>query len=267
MYRTARSLLANISFGVIVAALAVGVLTTPAHAASSSLMKYSLEVSGFGGMTYPQVYASASMPELYVYQGYLYRPGVVNAIYPGPAVYPVEKVKVPSANTVAAIEAVYAAAVAPAGGFGRPPIEDAPTTRITVRTPAGTRTITVYLPSIIAAELEGWVGAEKADARRKLAAALDLAYALEGPGTMYRPARLELWRTSFTVDPGIGSGAPLKFRIKPSSSAVRGCETVSASALPKGANQISTYRFPDGKLSQAVFRPVLPGEKGCQRVK
>jgi hypothetical protein len=193
-----------------------------------------------------------------VHNGYRYR----QTSNSDAAVASVERARIPAEKLVAAIQAVYDAAVEPTNGFGRVPVEDAPTTVIKVSTPAGTREVVVYQPTMVWGELERWVGAEAAAARRKLAAALESAYALNGRGSSYRPSQVEFWRANYMV-----AGAPqsLTLRTMPKASKLEGCAVLPSVAVPRSASIYSWYRLPDGTRTQAFLRPVLPGEVPCGR--
>ena len=244
-------------------------ITTPAQANATNRVSVTL-IGGYA----PKAAIGARLPVLYVYGERSYRPGAVIAVYPGPAVEPVEQITYARAVVDRAALSLFNTLVTPAGGWGEPPVADVPATRIDVTVKGRTRTV-----SIPALGLEGagsvtntagpGVTAAQRSARQRVLNALNAFDALSGPSTMYRPSRYEIWPSRITTtDPALSGGLDeLSSVIEWSKApAVRdgGCAIVTS--IPRGANQASWYRNPAaGVWFTAQFRPVLPGEQACRR--
>jgi hypothetical protein len=193
---------------------------------------------------------------VYVQNGKLLLPGREAHLVPQMTIRNVN-----AADLIARTDALYDAAVEPPGGFGTIPVNGLTSTKITVTTARGTRSVTVqaftYQPGF-----DYVVGAEAGRARKALYDAVNELRAIPGPTAVYKPSRIELWRQNVT--PGVG---PVRLRITPTPSATPGCSSVPASSIPAGTPRSSSFRLPNAKVFQAFIRPVLPGETTCGRSK
>ena len=234
--------------------------TSPLPPTRPSVSGYSLDVSNFGGYVFSVGQAMGRLPLVYIRNGVVYRAKATS----GRAVPEVEQFNADPAALIAAVQAVYDTAVEPENGFTRVPVEDAPVTLITVRTPAGARSVWIYQPTAVWDRLEDYVGAEQGAARRALAAALTKVYELDGTRRAYRPTRVEFWPDHFSVE----GRNKVRLRSAPRSSGYEGCFVLPTGAIPTSAKFGDAYVLPRGGstgVTTAVVRPVLPGEKPCLR--
>jgi hypothetical protein len=222
----------------------------------------------FEGGFAPVEFLRTRTPAVLLVGDRLYSGGVVPAVYPGPAVSPIEERTVNRSAATRRARAVYDALRTPSGGWGQPPVADAPTVVVTATVDGRTRKASV--PSLGIDAAGTGVTAEQSQAREKLRRALDALETLSGRGAMYRPRQLEAWvLTEYEIagkGPQIGEefiSDPLAWPVGVPSRP--GCNVMSAAKLPSGSNQASTYTVDGVKSFRAVFRPVLPGEKPCRR--
>lgn len=228
--------------------------------------KVFVRVDNVGGYL-PLEYSYTLTPSTLLVDTKLYRPGVVTLIYPGPAVLPIEERIVSATSATARARAIYAALVTPRGGWGTPSVADAPTAVVTVTVDGKTRTASV--PSFGFNTVGNGVTAAQAAARTKLQGALNGLEALKGSPRLYRPVNLEAWvlEDGSWDDPGMPAMNPTQPLPWPATvTDNNGCNPIPARLLPAGANQASTFNA-NGHVFRAVFRPVLPGETACKRVR
>jgi hypothetical protein len=241
-----------------------------ADAAVTNSTKYtSMQVRvEFEGGFLPVEYLRTRLPAVLLVGDRLYSGGVITAVYPGPAVAPIEERTVNRSTATRRARAVYDALRTPSGGWGQPPVADAPTIVVTATVDGRTRKASV--PSLGIDSPGIGVTAEQSQAREKLRRALDALETLSGRGSTYRPRQLEAWvLTEYEIvgkGPQIGeefTSDPLAW---PTGVPSRpGCNVMSAAKLPAGSNQASVYNVDGAPSFRAVFRPVLPGEKACRR--
>lgn len=222
------------------------------QAAASAVRVSVTESGGF----FDAEYTVTRLPVVYVQNGKLLLPGRGAELVPKVVIRSVS-----GADLIARTEALYDAAVEPAGGFGTIPVDGLTSTKITVTTARGTRSVTVqafaYQPGF-----DYVVGAEAGRARRALYQAVSELQATPGRSSTYKPSRIELWRQNVT--PGVG---PVTLRITPTPSTTPGCSSVPAASIPASTPRSSSFRLPNKKVFQAFIRPVLPGETTCGRSK
>jgi hypothetical protein len=224
----------------------------------------SVRVEYAGGYV-PMEYLYTRTPSILLVGDRLYLPGIVPAVYPGPAVLPIEERTVSRTTAVRRVEALFAAARTPNGGWGTPPVADAPTVVVTVTHNGRTRTASV--PALGLDNVGPGVTTYQSTARGKLRRALSALESLTGRSTAFRPNRLEAWVLG-SDDIGWNPGEPSTSEplVWPASVGRKpGCNVMPASLLPRGSNQASIYGEGTGATFRAVFRPVLPGEKACGR--
>jgi hypothetical protein len=224
-----------------------------AHGATSSARGMQVTAFETGGRV-EQGYSSSRLPVVHMHEGKLYTPAVRADEVPR-----VRARAVNAAELQLRVNALYDAAVTPAGGFGTLPFDSVTTMRIVVTTERGTRSVTVhgfeYQPG-----LDHLVGVEAGTARKQLYEALNQITALSGRTTAYSASRVELWD-----QPGKPGLIPVKLRTAPTPSATPTCSTLKASAVPSGTARSSAFQLPNKKMFQAFVRPVLPGETPCTR--
>jgi len=262
----------RVIFAVVISLFSVLATTiVPASAATlpptqPAKSKVFVRVDNVGGYL-PLEYTYTLTPSTLLVDTKLYRPGAVALIYPGPAVLPIEERIVSANSATARARAIYAALVTPRGGWGVPAVADAPSAVVTVTVDGKTRTATV--PSFGFNTAGNGVTSAQAAARMKLQGALNGLDVLKGSPRMYRPVNLEAWvlGDGRWDDPGMPSMNPSEPLPWPATATDNnGCNPIPARLLPAGANQASTFTA-NGRVFRAVFRPVLPGETACKRVR
>jgi hypothetical protein len=55
-------------------------------------------------------------------------------------------------------------------------------------------------------------------------------------------------------------------RRNPTATTIAGCLSLLAGSVPSKGTSSSLYRTPDGETTMAFLRPVLPGERACERL-
>jgi hypothetical protein len=227
-----------------------------------------------GGGYQPFFYQHTELPEVVAHGSAIYLPMPITMIYPGPAVNPFEKRMVRASSLRSALRSLYYAAKEPSRGWGYIGIADAPTTTVKVTVDGKTRRVSVYALSM------NWEGKEitasQSLARKRLRAAIDRLSALRGSSSSYSPTMIEGWVTSGIYLPGktakLSPPKPEIFNpdeqfeneiIWPLPSYSTDCMLIDASNFPKEANA-ATIWVSNGDRFKAMFRPVMPGEVGCE---
>jgi hypothetical protein len=210
------------------------------------------------------------LPLVSVYaDGRLITQGPQIAIYPPPALPNVQVQRLDRATVAELLAKADAAGIGAGLDLGRPNVADAPTTRITVATGGGARTVEVVGLTEAGPDDPRLTPAQR-EARAKVAAFVqevtDLSAATGAPeGQPYRPESLAaLARLPERPRPVDWPGPPL-----PGTPAgVAGCVTVSgadaAEVLQAAADATAITPWRSGGKSWSVrFRPLLPDETGC----
>jgi hypothetical protein len=246
-----------------------------------------LQVKQTGGFV-PSSTHVTRLPTVNVYDdGRVITQGPQIAIYPGPALPSLQVQRIDPAAVDTLIDKAVAAGVKSGADLGRPPVADAPTTRFTAVTKAGTQTVDVIALAEAPAEQSGMTAAQKAG-RAKLATLLkeltDLPATLGSAGAAaaepYVPTALAAVATPFVANddpvlsgrpavpwpgpalPGESLGAGLEL----------GCVTVTGDQLvpvltaARQANTATAWSS-GGKQWSVTFRPLLPEETGCEDLK
>jgi hypothetical protein len=243
-----------------------------------------LQVRQMGGFA-PSSTRVTRLPTVSVYDdGRVMTQGPQLDIYPGPALPGLQVQRIDPAAVDTLIDKAVAAGVKSGADLGRPPVADAPTTRFTVVTKAGTQTVDVIALAEAVADQGGMTAAQKAG-RAKLATLLneltDLPATLGSAGAAaaepYVPTALAAVAHPFVANddpalsgqpalpwpgpalPGQSLGAGLEL----------GCVTVTGDQLARvlaavrQANTATAWAS-GGKQWSVTFRPLLPEETGCE---
>ena len=246
--------------------------TLSASADSTATMKppkakVFVRVDNVGGFL-PLEYSYTQIPSTLLVDTKLYRPGAVAMIYPGPALLPIEERIVSINSSAAKARSVYSALVAPKGGWGTPAVADAPSAVVSVTVDGKTRTATIA--SYGFTNVGNGLSAAQSIARSKLQAAISNIDMLKGTSRLFKPLNLEAWviDDSAWSEPGTKSeyGSLDQIPWPNNVSANDGCNVFPTRLLPAEANQISRFSSSVREF-RAVFRPVLPGERACQRAR
>jgi hypothetical protein len=250
----------------------------PESSAPASADALVLRIERIGGFVAPDQMLGR-LPVVSVYaDGRVITQGPQIMIYPGPALPNVLVQQLDPATVGGLAGKAVAAGVRPGADLGQPNVADAPTTRITVAAPGGTRTLDAVALTEAQADDPRLTVAQR-DARAKLAAFVqevsDLSAASGMPEAVpYQPAAVAALARPYakpenglpeqpeaTVWPGPAlPGAALN--------GTTGCVTASGDdaaavlAAAKKANQITPWTS-GGKQWSVTFRPLLPDETGC----
>jgi hypothetical protein len=232
-----------------------------------------LQVRSGGGLM-PIEASVTGIAEFSLYgDGRLITTGPTLDIYPGPALPNMEVRRVSGAEVAALARRALDAGVGNGEDTGTPQVEDAPTTRITVRTSAGPVSTDVLALGLEAGELSRAQRAAR-ERMKDLVDELRNLPAKRGPGRPYEPARIAAvageWRPSADGLPSDPPAVPwpgdaaLPGAPVPGRTAVN-CLVVDAGpvlAAARGANARTPWLSGDARWS-VRFRPLLPDEATC----
>lgn len=207
--------------------------------------------------------------------------GVMIEIYPGPAIAPLQAATISAGQ----IQELFAAAD-DAGlldgeiDYGQPLVTDVPTTTLTLSVNGRTVSQSAYGLSYEDAP-DGNLSADQMAARETLAGFIDSAQALaDAASEQYAPTGVVAYRLSdeaiSTVDEGLEQ-APVAWPIDavptapatPATSpatciAVAGEPAQTLLAVLAQANELTPWLIGTDPPSRMVFRPLLPGDPGCE---
>ncbi|GAA3341538.1 hypothetical protein GCM10020358_33280 [Amorphoplanes nipponensis] len=242
-----------------------------------------LRVSSAGGFV-PADQLVGRLPETSVYaDGRVIFNGPVTLSYPGPALPNVQWGTITPDELRKLLDRAEAAGVRPGADFGQPGVADAPTTEVTVVTPAGKRTVGVMAlrearpddPRLTAAQRQ---------ARAKLRAFVDELGDLTTRLTTGKPRQYEpeilaavVWPyvtrddepgRPLTVEwPGPAlPGEALNPDLKLSCVTVTGAQRDAVLAAAKNATALTPW-VSAGNSWSVLLRPLLPDETGCADLK
>jgi hypothetical protein len=241
-----------------------------------------LRVERIGGFVAPDQMLGR-LPVVSVYaDGRVITQGPQITIYPGPALPNLLVQQLDPATARGLVDKAVEAGVRSGADLGQPGVADAPTTRITVAAPGGTRTLDAVALTEAQADDPQLTVAQRA-ARAKLAAFVqelsDLSAAKGMPEAKpYQPEAVAALARPYTKpsdglpeqpDPVAWPGPALPGETL---SGTTGCVTASGGdaakvlAAAKAANAITPWTS-GGKQWSVVFRPLLPDETGCAALK
>ena len=241
-----------------------------------------LQVAYTGGFLTPEMLAGR-LPVLSVYaDGRVLSEGPVIAIYPGPAWPNVQVQQADRATVQRLVQHALTAGVADTTDLGTPAIADAPSTRFTVTTAAGTTVREVYALSEGAGTSSGLTDEQQA-ARAELADLLteltDLPQEL-GPAEQ-APAAYEPTAVAALARPWSAPADDLSLGTRPDlpwpgpalpgetvgpelgCTVATGDQATAVVAAARGADQLTPWTTGDGARWSISFRPLLPHESGC----
>jgi hypothetical protein len=249
--------------------------SAPPVAAPGDVGDVVLRVEQTGGFVPPNVLVSR-LPTATVYgDGRLITDGPIPAIYPGPAFPNLQQVTLPADEVDRLVERAVAAGVGAAADLGQPPVADAPSTRFTVATDTGVKTLEVVALNEADDAASGLTDAQRA-ARGKLR---DLVTALQElsarpDATAYEAEQVAGIATAWVAsDPSLPKpaevawsgpalpGDPVGTGLDVGCVVTDGAELRSLVAS-SGANSATPWSS-GGKVWSVVLRPLLPDETGC----
>jgi hypothetical protein len=231
-----------------------------------------LQVSHTGGFVTPEMLA-ARLPLVSVYaDGRVLTEGPVPAIHPGPALPNVQVGRLDQAGLQALVDRAVAAGVAETADLGEPPVADAPSTRFTLVTTAGTHVREAYALD----EAELGLTAEQQAARAELAGFRDrLSSPGDGSGSSYEAGAVAAVVTTW-VDGGDGltrpdvawpgpalPGEPMAGPLDLGCVVASGDHARAVLAAARTADAATPWVTPDGRRWAVLFRPLLPDETSC----
>lgn len=206
--------------------------------------------------------------------------GATTQGYPGPAIYPLKS----STISEAQIQGLFAAAddAGLLGGevdYGDPTVTDLPSTNVNITIDGRTYSQSVY--GLGAHDIpESDISDASRAARLALQEFIDTAQALVGAeGRAYQPGALLAYRVSQSaqtdVEPEFETQplvwpittvpAPIAATYPSSCTAITGPEAAELLAAAEGINALTPWLIGLEPPTRMVFRPLLPGDPGCQR--
>ena len=251
-------------------------------AASPGANDLVLRSESYGGFV-PAEQVLGKLPAISVYgDGRVISEGPIPAIYPGPALPNVQVQRITPELVRELVRQGVAAGVRNGTDLGRPSVQDAPITRITVVTADGPQVVTADALSEAQTDDPKLTAAQR-QARAKLAAFdKTLSGLTTRPGasqsSAYEPAGVVVFASPYTAPVGLPAspakawpgpalpGADIDTRTKAGCVAVTGAQKDQVVAAAKAANAITPWTAGAAKW-HVVFRPLLPDESGCAAVK
>jgi len=234
-----------------------------------------LQVEYTGGFVTPETTASRLPLVSITADGRVFSQSPVAAIHPGPA-WPDVQVQQVDPETVPRLVAdALDAGVTDTTDLGTPPIADAPSTRFTVATAAGTTVREVYA---LGAAGDPALTPEQQAGRARLAdlvtelTDLSAAAAPTGP---YEPSTVAALARPWTAEPdpvlGERAAVPWPGPALPGEPVgadltcvvATGDQATVVAAAARGADQLTPWQTADGARWAVTFRPLLPAETGC----
>jgi hypothetical protein len=241
-----------------------------------------LRIESFGGFMAPDQQLGR-LPVVSVYgDGRVITQGPQTAEYPGRALPNLLVQQIDPATLGGLLDKATAAGVRTGADLGQPGVADASTTRITVATPGGTRTVDAVALTEARSDDPRLTTAQR-DARAKLAAFVQVAEDLPAAKGMpearpYQPTAVAAFAHPYTR-PQDGLPTPPAAVAWPGPAlpgtafgAQAGCVTADGAAAAKvmaaaeSAKSITPWTS-GGRQWTVVFRPLLPDEAGCADLK
>jgi len=196
----------------------------------------------------------------------------VTAIYPGPAITPLQSVVAPAAAVDGLLRTAQERGLL--GGdldFGRPPVADAPDTEVTIVSGGTTRRHTANALGITDDKAAPGLSEQQVKNRRALQRFVEATQALPPGERAWEPAEVAVYVVGpYTPDPQLPQ-APQNWplaKAPTANSGLRSCTLVSGgdtttllTAL-KRANARTPWVV-NGVQQSLAFRPVVPGQPGC----
>jgi hypothetical protein len=253
--------------------------SAPAGTTPDSLV---LRVERVGGFMAPDQQLGR-LPVISVYgDGRIITQGPQTAVYPGPALPNILVQQVDPATLGGLLDKAAAAGVKGGADLGTPGVADAPTTRITVAVPGGTRTVDAVALTE-AQPNDPKLTAAQRDARAKLAAFVqelsDLSASKAMPDAQpYQPVAVAAFARPYTASPdGLpkqpgpiawpGPALPgTTFSGQAGCVTAGGADAAKVLTAAKAAKAITPWTS-GGRQWTVVFRPLLPDEAGCADLK
>ncbi len=242
-----------------------------------------LRVSSAGGFVPPSMLVGR-LPQTSVYaDGRVIFNGPVPASYPGPALPNLQWGTISPAALQQLIDMAVTAGVTQGADFGHPGVADAPTTEVTVRTPAGERTVGAVALREAQPDDPQLTKAQQ-QARTKLRAFVDELDVLStklmtSEPQQYRPERIAALVQPYTEPDGQPGrpltvewpgpalpGEPLSPELKLTCITATGEQRDAVLAAAKSATAITPWEWANNAWS-VVLRPLLPDEAGCAGLK
>ncbi|MGH9224217.1 MAG: hypothetical protein ACRD2W_10660 [Acidimicrobiales bacterium] len=195
----------------------------------------------------------------------------VTAIYPGPAMPPLQAVTVPASTVDGLIRTAQEQGLL--GGdldFGRPPVADAPDTTVTIVAGGTTHRHSANALGITDDVAGPGLSAQQVKNRRALQAFVEATSALPPGERAWEPAEVAVYVVgAYTPDPQLPQPPQAwPLAAAPAATGIRSCTLVSGGDVTTllGALRKANARTPwviNGVQQSLAFRPVVPGQPGC----
>ncbi|MFM7088923.1 MAG: hypothetical protein ACKOW9_05350 [Candidatus Paceibacterota bacterium] len=235
---------------------------TTQASATTDLKAYSLKISNYGGMYANSPSHKIGLPIMLIKDGYLYQRKISSV---SSSKTTIEMIQLDQ-SIVPLLEELYAASLPTFKDFGMLPIFDQQSTEIEVSTPAGKNVTQVYLPWNSTTNFTTYLTPENIALRDRLSKALYALDDIKGRKTIYKPNFYEYhvlpWGNEVKDK---DKRSAVKLKTYPASTKLDFCFTISRANLPRVVKDQNVYLLPNKKYQHALLRPILPGEKACER--
>ncbi|MGR6965699.1 hypothetical protein ACU610_14660 [Geodermatophilus sp. URMC 61] len=255
----------------------------PAAPISDGPGRVVLEVEHVGGFPTPETLA-ARVPLVAVYgDGRIVAPGAQIAVYPPPALPSLQVWRLDADGVQTVVDRAVTAGVTSTVDLGSPPVADAPTTRFTLVTEAGTSVREV--PALFELPDDSGLTPEQQAARGELRGLLEVLTSPEPLGATgpepYEATAVAAVAEPWTppTDPALLQpeaawpgpalpgeplpGGPLTGGAGLSCVVARGAEADAVLAAAASATTLTPWVADDGSRWTLTLRPLLPHETGC----
>jgi hypothetical protein len=242
-----------------------------------------LEVEHVGGFTTPEALAArVSLVAVYG-DGRVVAPGAQIEVYPPPALPPLQVWQLDAEGVQTVVDRAVTAGVTDTADLGSPPVADAPATRFTLVTDAGTSVREV--PALFELPDDSGLTLEQEAARGELRGLLEVLTSPEPLGATgpepYAATAVAAVAGPWTppTDPALLQpeaawpgpalpgeplpGGPLPDRAGLSCVVARGAEADAVLAAAASATTLTPWVAGDGSRWTLTLRPLLPHETGC----
>lgn len=268
--RRARALVALLSVVLVAAACGDddGTVVADRGAPPGDGSEMVIQVTAYGGFL-PVETALSTTPMITVLaDGTVITPAPVPAIYPGPAIQPLQAGTISAADIDALIERARSTGLLDGPlELGSPPVTDQPTTRVTIRADGRTVQHEAY-----ALQEDTGVDPAEAQNRERLRGFIDQLSELSVGDRPWTPTAVVATIVGpYVADPTVGPHPPVDWPLATAPdtdgelpcTVIEGADAETLMDALAGANQLTPWVI-DGEQYSMAFRPLVPGDRGCE---